>query len=549
MPVRIARKLAQACPTRAGLRVGFAAALIILGCETVETVVANGDTRTLSFRHTHRSDDLTITFKRNGRYDDEALKKLNYFLRDWRSDEQTRMDPQLFDILWEVYREVGGKAPINIISSYRSPSTNAMLRRRGRGVARFSQHMLGKAMDFYIPGVPLEDLRFAGLRLQRGGVGFYPSSGSPFVHLDTGSVRHWPRMPEHQLVAVLRSRQGLSLAARRNDPPRLALAARPGADDEDVAVAAPRKSKPNALAKLFGFARDEDDDEGADAPAARAPTPPSRPVQIQPVLAESVPVPAPRPTRANTFALASADSVPARQPEPRATREPAPVPPARIPEAQPQQASAAPGAIGNGGQRFVWMTGPQGRSAESVHVRSAPDVGPETTASLAPWPMPRRDDRVPTDLALAYAAEAVPERPRAAASAAAPMGALRPAPAPAPAPAAAPVPRPAAVAARPAAPARTAAAPAPAPRTGFVLNDPWIRSLVMARSVQHEMTVSTVGLPDPMGFRTLMHKPRASVALVFSADPYFGLGTDRFGGPAIAFVPTVTFNLRTAQLN
>ena len=112
------------------------------------------------------------------------------------------MDRRLFDILWEVYRDVDGKKPIQIISSYRSPATNAMLRRRSSGVARFSQHMLGHAMDFYIPDVPLEQIRFAGLRLQRGGVGFYPTSGSPFVHLDTGSIRHWPRMTHDQLARV-----------------------------------------------------------------------------------------------------------------------------------------------------------------------------------------------------------------------------------------------------------------------------------------------------------------------------------------------------------
>ncbi len=104
------------------------------------------------------------------------------------------MDRRLFDILWEVYRDVDGKQPINIISAYRSPATNAMLRRRSSGVARFSQHMRGQAIDFFIPGVSLAEIRAAGLRLQRGGVGFYPTSGSPFVHLDTGSVRHWPRM-------------------------------------------------------------------------------------------------------------------------------------------------------------------------------------------------------------------------------------------------------------------------------------------------------------------------------------------------------------------
>ena len=163
---------------------------------------APNETRTLSFHHTHSGEDLTVTFKRNGRYDEAALKKLNHFLRDWRSQDQTTMDRRLFDILWEVYRDVDAKQPIHIISAYRSPATNAMLRRRSSGVARHSQHMLGHAMDFFIPGVPLEQIRVAGLRLQRGGVGFYPTSGSPFVHLDTGSIRHWPRMTHDQLARV-----------------------------------------------------------------------------------------------------------------------------------------------------------------------------------------------------------------------------------------------------------------------------------------------------------------------------------------------------------
>jgi len=111
------------------------------------------------------------------------------------------MDRRLFDILWEVYRDVDGKKPIHIISSYRSPATRHAPPPFFRG-GRFSQHMLGHAMDFFIPDVPLEQIRYAGLRLQRGGVGFYPTSGSPFVHLDTGSIRHWPRMTHDQLARV-----------------------------------------------------------------------------------------------------------------------------------------------------------------------------------------------------------------------------------------------------------------------------------------------------------------------------------------------------------
>ena len=188
--------------SKAGCHAGLASLLLLAGAGAVQDATALNETRTLSFHHTHSDEDLTVTFKRDGRYDEEALKKLNHFLRDWRSQEQTTMDRRLFDILWEVYRDVDGKKPINIISSYRSPATNSMLRRRSSGVARNSQHVLGHAIDFFIPEVPLEQVRAAGLRLQRGGVGFYPTSGSPFVHLDTGSVRHWPRMNHDQLARV-----------------------------------------------------------------------------------------------------------------------------------------------------------------------------------------------------------------------------------------------------------------------------------------------------------------------------------------------------------
>src|SRR5208282_3466246 len=117
--------------------------------------VAEGDTRTISLHHIHTDEDITITFKRDGRYDDGALAKLNWFLRDWRRGEDTHMDPRLVDLVWEVQREIGTKEQIQVVCGFRSPQTNAMLRHRSAGVARFSQHMLGRAMDFYIPGVPL----------------------------------------------------------------------------------------------------------------------------------------------------------------------------------------------------------------------------------------------------------------------------------------------------------------------------------------------------------------------------------------------------------
>ena len=190
------------CPLHAGCSLSLAVLLVVFGCRGLQTAAADGETRSLTMHHTHTGEDISITFKRNGRYDDAALQKLNWFLRDWRRDESTKMDPHLFDVVWEVYHELDAKTPINIISAYRSPETNSMLRHRGRGVAQYSQHMVGHAMDFFIPGMALEQIRYAGLRLQRGGVGFYPTSGSPFVHLDTGNVRHWPRMTHDQLARV-----------------------------------------------------------------------------------------------------------------------------------------------------------------------------------------------------------------------------------------------------------------------------------------------------------------------------------------------------------
>jgi uncharacterized protein YcbK (DUF882 family) len=187
---------------RAGARLSAAGLFLFGASNALQTATAEGDTRTISFHHLHTDENITITYKRNGRYDDDALKKLDWFMRDWRREESTQMDPHLFDLLWETNREVGGTEPIQVVCGFRSPETNAMLRARSTGVAQFSQHTQGHAMDFYIPDVPLEKIRVVGLRLQRGGVGFYPTSGSPFVHLDTGSVRHWPRMTHEELAKV-----------------------------------------------------------------------------------------------------------------------------------------------------------------------------------------------------------------------------------------------------------------------------------------------------------------------------------------------------------
>ncbi|RXT18742.1 hypothetical protein B5P46_28010 [Rhizobium leguminosarum] len=176
---------------------------------------ASAEDRALKLFFTHTGERATITYKRDGKFDPKGLAQINRFLRDWRRNEPTRMDPRLLDLVWEVYKRSGGKDYIHIVSAYRSPTTNNMLRNRSRstGVAKKSQHMLGKAMDFYVPGVKLSTLRALAMQMQVGGVGYYPTSGSPFVHLDVGNVRAWPRMSRQELARIFPNGQTMHLPA------------------------------------------------------------------------------------------------------------------------------------------------------------------------------------------------------------------------------------------------------------------------------------------------------------------------------------------------
>lgn len=171
---------------------------------------ATGD-RTLYLYFTHTNETGKFTFRKNGRYDPAVLAQLNVFLRDWRRDESTKMDPALFDLVWEVYQAAGATGPIHVVSAYRAPQTNEMLRSRSSAVAKNSRHTMGMAMDFFIPSVPLAKLRAIAMREQVGGVGYYPTSGSPFVHLDTGNVRAWPRMTRAQLEKLFPKGETLHL--------------------------------------------------------------------------------------------------------------------------------------------------------------------------------------------------------------------------------------------------------------------------------------------------------------------------------------------------
>jgi uncharacterized protein YcbK (DUF882 family) len=247
------------------MRLSFATPLLCLtlGLLTpveTENAIANGDTRTLHLHHTHTGENIDATFRVNGQYDYAVLEKLNWFLRDWRRDESTKMDPRLFDVVWETYRESGSSEPIQIVSAYRSPQTNAMLRRRSKAVAEHSQHILGKAMDMHYVDVPMSRIREIGMRLQRGGVGYYPTAGSPFVHLDVGSVRAWPRMSYDQLVRLFPDGKTVHLPASgqplaRYEEARAEIESRGGSYTPTLSEVRSR----GFFASLFGTSDDDED--------------------------------------------------------------------------------------------------------------------------------------------------------------------------------------------------------------------------------------------------------------------------------------------------
>ena len=166
---------------------------------------AQAQDRSLSFFNIHTKESISIVYKRGGQFDQEALRKLNYFMRDWRKDETIKMDPALFDLIWEIYGELGSKQPINVICGHRSGATNEMLRHTRGGQARASKHITGQAIDLQFPDVSIKQLRNSALIRERGGVGYYPTSAIPFVHVDTGNVRHWPRLPRMELAILFPS--------------------------------------------------------------------------------------------------------------------------------------------------------------------------------------------------------------------------------------------------------------------------------------------------------------------------------------------------------
>jgi uncharacterized protein YcbK (DUF882 family) len=163
---------------------------VVSGLVVVPDLFGNiGENRTLKFYHTHTGKVLKVTYYQQGEYDPEALAMIRVYLADWRDGKQQDLDPELMDILWRIQLATGNANTWEVISAYRSPQTNEMLRSRSSGVAKKSQHLVGSAIDVRLRGLELEVLRDTARSLKLGGVGYYP--GSDFVHVDTGRVRYW----------------------------------------------------------------------------------------------------------------------------------------------------------------------------------------------------------------------------------------------------------------------------------------------------------------------------------------------------------------------
>lgn len=145
--------------------------------------------RSVSFVHTHTGEALTAAYWKAGQYQRETLLQVNRLLRDFRTDEVHPIDPTLLDLLFALQTKAGSDRPFQVISGYRSPKTNEMLRHASDGVAQHSMHLQGKAIDIRLESFPTRRLGELARAIGGGGVGFYRASD--FVHVDTGRIRFW----------------------------------------------------------------------------------------------------------------------------------------------------------------------------------------------------------------------------------------------------------------------------------------------------------------------------------------------------------------------
>lgn len=533
-----------------GAFVGTAAALALFA-----SAAKAADSRTLDLYNMHTKERLTIVFKKDGRYIPSALTELNRFLRDWRRNEATRMDPRLFDTVWELYQKSGSRQPIQVVCGYRSLATNNMLRSRSSAVAKHSQHTLGKAMDMNIPDVSVNKLRMIAVQMQNGGVGWYPSANSPFVHIDVGSVRAWPRLSRTQLVGLFPDGKTAHIPADGKPLPGYSqalaeLQREKGSAPVAMASAAAPTTKPGKGGGLLAmlFSNDEEDSAeeiGSAGGEDDAPVVAAKPAPVAPKVAPAVAAP-----------VLTAAFAPPAAPERRITSLAEATLPAGIqPTAQPQLTPADRLAFEN-------VPLPQAKPSEIAEAATElamldapmmlPPVKPPVPVEV-PLPVAAsRDDAIAAQLALAEVAQ--DQTPPAASAlsfappaAEAPLSAARQ-----PVQTAALVPTP-----------RKPAAPAPVSELARPVIDggksdmfgnielPEIASedgplLLDGGQSVYWGRFRTLTHPDQLHIATLFAAPAQVVNATFSAQPYGMLVSTRFAGPVAA--PTEILDFSSRQL-
>lgn len=150
-----------------------------------------GDVRRIKMYSGRTGESIDMIYWIEGEYIKESLKEINYFMRDWRQNTSTKIDTRTIDIMAASHNLMSVREPYMLLSGYRSPKTNAMLRSRSRGVAKNSLHMVGQAADLRLKSRSVSQMARAAASCSAGGVGRY--SGSNFVHVDCGPVRTWGR--------------------------------------------------------------------------------------------------------------------------------------------------------------------------------------------------------------------------------------------------------------------------------------------------------------------------------------------------------------------
>ena len=184
-------RVTRGIPRRAFLKIGVMA---LAGMTVPGPVRSSGflkppGEKTISFYNTHTAERLRVCYYSGGRYDHQALNAIDHILRDHRTGDIKPIDTNLIELLYAIAETTRVDAPFHVISGYRSPKTNRLLRKLGRGVAAKSLHMKGMAIDIRLPGYDTARLKQVAAGLKRGGVGYYPRSD--FIHVDVGRVRYW----------------------------------------------------------------------------------------------------------------------------------------------------------------------------------------------------------------------------------------------------------------------------------------------------------------------------------------------------------------------